>query len=68
MGAYIANSSAARDGVVYVGHYGGEVLALDLDSGDRIWTHTGGGEYQSSPAVSKDMVYIGGRDKKLIDL
>ena len=68
VGAYIANSSAARDGVVYVGHYGGEVLALDLESGDRIWTHTGGGEYQSSPAVSKDMVYIGGRDKKLIAL
>ena len=68
VGAYIANSSAARDGVVYVGHYGGEVLALDLESGDRIWTHTGGGEYQSSPAVSKDRVYIGGRDKKLIAL
>lgn len=66
VGAYIANSSAARDGIVYVGHYGGEVLAIDVESGERVWTFEAKGEFQSSPAVTADKVYIGSRNKKFL--
>lgn len=66
IGQYIANSVAARDGVAYVSHYGGDVLAVDISSGETIWKVTTGVEYQATPAVTEDLVLIGGRDKKLV--
>ncbi len=64
IGAYMANSSAVRDGIAYIAHYGGNVLAVDLDSGDTIWTYDGdGAEFVASPAVTKDAVYVGAGDK-----
>ena len=66
IGQYIANSVAARDGVGYVSHYGGEVLAIDISSGETVWKVVTGVEYQATPAVTEDLVLIGGRDKKLV--
>ena len=66
IGQYIANSAAARDGVAYVSHYGGDVIAIDVASGETIWKVTTGVEYQATPAVSDELVLIGGRDKKLV--
>ncbi len=66
IGAYMANSCSVRDQIAYVAHYAGEILAIDLKSGQRAWAHdTGGTEFIGSPAVTEEHVIIGGRDKKL---
>ena len=64
IGSYIANSAAVRDGVAYLAHYGGEVMAIDVENGETVWKSPPTNiEYQSSPAVTEDKVIIGGRDK-----
>jgi len=66
VGAYMANSCAVRDRIAYLAHYAGEVLAVDLENGDSIWTHDADGtEFVASPAVTADRVYVAGRDQKL---
>jgi len=66
IGAYMANSCAVRDGIAYVAHYGGEVLAIDLDTGDTIWTYTAqDAEFEASPAVAEEAVFVGGGDNTM---
>lgn len=66
IGAYMANSCAVKDQIAYVAHYAGEIVAIDLETGERAWTHDAEGtEFIASPAVTSDRVIIGGRDKKL---
>ncbi len=66
VGAYMANSCAVRDGVAYVAHYAGEILAFDLAKGERVWTNPNEGvEFVASPAVDALGVVAAGRDKKV---
>ncbi|MCF6314141.1 MAG: PQQ-binding-like beta-propeller repeat protein [Verrucomicrobiales bacterium] len=67
VGAYIPNSAAVRDGIAYVSHFGGEVGAYDVTAGEEVWkvVDEKGVEFYASPAVTKDRVYVGGRDKAL---
>ncbi len=67
VGAYIPNSAGVRDGIAYVAHFGGEIGAYDVAAGEEVWKVTAGNgvELYASPAVSKDRVYVGGRDKLL---
>jgi len=51
IGAYIANTSAVRDGICYIAHNGGEVVAIDIASGETVWKTKTGIEYTASPAV-----------------
>jgi outer membrane protein assembly factor BamB len=65
-GAYIAGSGAIAGGRFYVGHYENEVLAVDLNAGKVEWRFKDRSfPYFSSPAVTRDRVLIGGRDKRL---
>jgi outer membrane protein assembly factor BamB len=65
-GAYIAGSVAVVDHHAYYGHYGNDVLRVDLRSGEPRWTFRDRNfPYFSSPAVSADRVVIGGRDRRL---
>mgnify|MGYP003642130695 CR=1 FL=1 len=66
IGSYIANSSAVRDGIAYMAHNGGEVLALDIESGETVWRQATGVEYTASPAVDETHVYVAGPDKRLV--
>ena len=66
VGSYIANTSAVRDGIAYVAHNGGEVIAIDIESGEAAWKLNTGIEYTASPAVDESNVYIGGPDKRLV--
>ncbi len=66
IGAYIANTSAVRDGICYVAHNGGEVVAIDIASGETAWKTTTGIEYTASPAVDETLVYVAGPDKRLV--
>jgi outer membrane protein assembly factor BamB len=65
-GAYIAASGALVDGKLYVGHYENAFLCVDLKEGKIAWTYKDRAfPYMSSPAVTKDRVIVGGRDKRL---
>lgn len=66
IGSYIANTSAVRDGIVYVAHNGGEVIAIDVASGEEVWRLTTGVEYTASPAVDESRLYVSGPDKRLV--
>lgn len=66
LGQYIANSAAIRDGIAYVAHYGGEVVAIDIASGEEVWKTETGVEYHGSPAVTDSLVIVPGTDKRLV--
>ncbi|MGO8931667.1 MAG: PQQ-binding-like beta-propeller repeat protein [Limisphaerales bacterium] len=65
-GAYIAGSAAMADGRAYFGQYENEFLCVDLQAGKKAWTfHDRDFPFFSSPAVTKELVVFGGRDKLL---
>jgi outer membrane protein assembly factor BamB len=65
-GAYIAGSVALADGRAYFGQYENEFLCVDLKEGKKAWAfHDRNFPYFSSPAVTKEVVVFGGRDKLL---
>lgn len=66
VGSYIANSSSVRDGIAYVAHNGGEVLALEIESGETVWKVDTGQEYRGSAAVGEKLLYVPSPDKKLV--
>lgn len=65
-GAYIIGSVAVVDGIGYIGHYENEFLAVDLKKGEVKWRYRDRNfPYGGSPAVTRDRVLFGGRDKRL---
>lgn len=65
-GAYIAGSAALIDGRAYLGHYENEFFCIDLRERRKVWTYKDRRfPYFSSPAVTRDQVVFGGRDKRL---
>ncbi|NLT70614.1 MAG: PQQ-like beta-propeller repeat protein, partial [Verrucomicrobiaceae bacterium] len=66
IGAYIANTSAVRDGISYIAHNGGEVVAVEIASGEALWKTQTGIEYTASPAVDESLLYVAGPDKRLV--
>jgi outer membrane protein assembly factor BamB len=66
VGSYIAGSAALVDGMAYVGHYGGSLVAVDIDGKTVAWDYRQeehGGGFFSSPAVGSGHIYIGSRDR-----
>lgn len=62
-GAYIAGSAAIQGEYVYIGNYDGELLKASLATHEVIWRYTiDGGPFISSPAVTDEVVVIGGGD------
>lgn len=62
-GAYIAGSAAIHKGHVYMGNYEGELLKASLDAREVAWRYQIDGEpFVSSPAVTDEVVVIGGGD------
>jgi outer membrane protein assembly factor BamB len=65
-GAYIAASVALVDGHAYFGQYENQFLCIDIAQGKKDWIFKDRNyPYFSSPAVTKDRVVFGGRDKLL---
>ena len=65
-GAYIAGSVALKEKFAYLGHYGNEVICVDLEAETVAWQYKERGfPYFSSPAVTDEHVIIGGRDKRV---
>lgn len=66
IGAPIAASVALVDGHAYFGHYENQFLCVDLKANTNRWAFRDRQfPYFSSPAITKDRVLFGGRDKKL---
>jgi len=68
MPSYAAATPALRDGCLYVGHFGGQVIAVDLKQKKELWRYpTAAVEFPfyASCAVTADYVIAGGRDKKV---
>ena len=65
-GAYIAASVAIDGHMAFVGHYGNELLCVDVAAGKVVWRYKDKEEaFFSSAAVTADRVLIGSRDKRL---
>lgn len=66
IGQYVANSAAVRDGIAYVAHYGGEVVAVQAATGEVVWRTKTDVEYHGSPAVTEKAVIVPGMDKRVV--
>lgn len=65
VGSYVAASVAVDEKTAFMGHYGGEVLAIDLTEQKVRWRHAGGRRAEpffAPPAVSGARVVAGNRD------
>ncbi len=66
VGSYIGNNVAIADGVIYVSHYGNRVGAYSLKDGMKVWEYGERDfEFYAAPAVYKNWVVAGGRDRRL---
>jgi eukaryotic-like serine/threonine-protein kinase len=65
-GAYIAGSTAVLGSHVYAGNYNGDLFKASLPTGNIVWSYsTGGAPFVSSPAVTDEVVVIGGGDMRV---
>ncbi len=62
---HIASSAIVDGGVAYVAHVFNRCEAVDVASGEVLWTYQAEDSYFSSPAIATDRVVIGGRDRTL---
>lgn len=59
-GEAVESSAAISDGVVYAASHSGELVALDLFTGEPLWKYEASGPIgESSAAVAGNVVYIG---------
>lgn len=66
VGSYIAGSAALVGDRAYVGHYGGELVCVDILQGQVAWRYsTNGKPVFSTPAVNERYVVFGCRDQRL---
>ncbi len=64
-GSYIPGSAALVENRAYVGHYGNQLICIDIKTKKIAWEYGDkkhGGAFFSSPAVGKEHVVIGSRD------
>lgn len=64
-GSYIPGSAAVGGEMAYVGHYGSQLLCIDMEDQKIAWRYGDrkkGRPFFSSPALGKDRVVIGSRD------
>ena len=59
---------AIMDDLIFVATDGGEVLALESNSGDTKWERNIGSPSDSAPAVAGGLVYLGTRDHRVLAL
>lgn len=58
-GDRVATSAAGRDGRAFIGSDAGQLLAIEVSSGRKLWEHAMGGRIRCTPAVAADAVYCG---------
>jgi eukaryotic-like serine/threonine-protein kinase len=68
VGSYIPSSPAIEDDCAYLGHYGNQLICVEMKQQKITWKYgdeENGDAFFSSPAVGMGKVVIGGRDKNL---
>ncbi|MHC4735266.1 MAG: outer membrane protein assembly factor BamB family protein [Planctomycetota bacterium] len=64
--SYIAASAAIFEGRIYIGNYDNVFISVDISSGKILWKYTEAeSPFFSSPAVNRDVVVLGCRDKRV---
>jgi outer membrane protein assembly factor BamB len=64
VGAYVGASVAVEGTQGWVGHFGNRVLGFDWTTGATLWSHFDRSfPYLSSPALTDEIVILGGRDR-----
>jgi outer membrane protein assembly factor BamB len=51
------SSPTIQDGVLYVNERGGTVYAIDIQTGDQLWSFSGDSQFRSSPTVVDGTLY-----------
>jgi outer membrane protein assembly factor BamB len=59
LGAAISDSPTLTDGLILVGTFGEELIAVDPQSGNTVWTFVTSGWVWSNPAVGNGAAYFG---------
>ncbi len=59
---------AVVNDLIFVSTDGGEIVALEANSGDTKWKRDIGSPSDSAPAVAGDLVYVGTRDHRVLAL
>jgi outer membrane protein assembly factor BamB len=67
-GDQVDASPAMRDGVVYAGSVRGEFAALDVETGERVWSVDLPGGVYASAAIGEDRVYTIGFEGAVVAL
>lgn len=57
-GSAVGSSPVVADGVVYIGSYNGNIYALNLTTGAKLWSYNTGGWVWSS-AIAGGVIYVG---------
>lgn len=59
----LGHSPTIADGVAYVGGFDRKLHAVDINTGQKLWTFDGAGAgYDTNPVVANGLVYLGNRD------
>jgi len=57
-GASVASSVVTLDGVAYFGSFDRNFYAVDVESGDTVWTAKGNGWFWGNPHIAGDTIYM----------
>ena len=57
-GASVASNIVTEDGIAYFGSFDRNLYAIDVESGDTIWTASGNGWFWGNPLIIGDTIYV----------
>ncbi len=58
----ITTAPVVADDVVYAGSADGTLYALDLETGDELWTYSVGEDIYYTPTIAEDTIYVADTD------
>ena len=69
LGSYIAGSPGMENGQAYIGHYDNKYFRVDIAKQKIVWKFEKSNfPFFSSPAIGKDKIIFGGRDRRVYAL
>jgi len=62
---FYLSSAIEKDDLIYFGSSDANVYALDIDTGEKVWSYKTGGSIHSSPAIYENSLVIGSWDSTI---
>lgn len=62
---FYLSSAVAKENLVYFGSSDSNIYALDMQSGEKVWSYKTGGSIHSSPAIFNNSVVVGSWDSNV---